>query len=52
MSVRDLDVLFRTGGINSTIHVWKEGMGEWEQLYKVKELKEAVLDGQEEMKTI
>lgn len=45
VSVRDLDVLFRTGGINSTIYVWKEGMGEWEQLYRVQELKETVLDG-------
>lgn len=43
-SLRDLDVLSRTGAINSATFVWKEGMSEWAPLYKVPELKQEILD--------
>ncbi|KAL4434883.1 hypothetical protein ABPG74_021222 [Tetrahymena malaccensis] len=52
VSIRDLDVLYRTSAINSSTYVWKEGMPEWVQLFKVQELKEAILDEQQDIKVI
>lgn len=39
-TVREIDVKFRTGEINSAQYIWREGMDEWKPIFEVPELKQ------------
>lgn len=44
LSMRDLDVKYRTGEISSTntVHGWREGMTEWKVITDIPEIKEVL----------
>lgn len=45
---RDLDVLYRTNLIDSQTMVFKDGMKEWLQMYKIETLKTTLIDANNE----
>jgi hypothetical protein len=46
--MRDLDVKFRTGEINSQFHAWKEGKVQWKPIFDIPEIKDVLDEGAKE----
>eukprot|EP00347_Sterkiella_histriomuscorum_P022714 403337435 len=49
LSIRDIDVKFRTKEIHSSYLAWREDMPEWQKIYQINELKDKVMESANEM---
>ncbi|CDW88320.1 rna binding domain protein [Stylonychia lemnae] len=49
ISIREIDVKFRTKEIHSSYLVWKEGMPEWKKIYQIEEIQKVLLESTNEV---